>query len=272
MSFTALRALSTGELIDASIRMARVNFRRFAPASIAIALPVQTVGGLFAVSIDSSNDPLTQFGDGLIVASISLGLSIVGMMLLTVFTAEIAIGSIAGSPTSARLAARAAGRHAGTLGLLIVLMVVGLTLGLLTAAIATIWLGIAWSVTVPVVYVERVGASRALRRSFRLTRGRWWKTLGGYATAAFLGMLLATSLATPVSLLFSGSDGEVTRFVVAWVPLVLTGIVTGPVWVSLVVLTYFDLRVRREGFDLALRFAALEQAGAPRVDARAPGS
>lgn len=252
--------------------MARANFRRFAPASIVVAVPVQTVAALLAVSIDSSTDPFTQFADGLIVAGISWGLSIVGVMVLTIFTSEIAIGAIAGSPVSARGAARAVRRHGGTLSVLSALTVVGLTLGLVTAAIATIWLGVAWSVTVPVVYVERVGASRALRRSFRLTRGRWWKTLGAYCTAGFLGILLAASLAAPVSLVFSGSDGEVTRFLVAVVPLVLTGIVTGPFWVSLIVLSYFDLRVRREGFDLALRFAALEQAAPAPVGARAPGT
>ena len=67
-------------------------------------------------------------------------------------------------------AACSASRSIG--GLLVVLA----TLALIVPGI---WLFVSYSVAVPALLLERIGPVEALRRSFRLVRGRWWPTRGG---------------------------------------------------------------------------------------------
>jgi len=132
------------------------------------------------------------------------------------------------------------------LGLL--LNVVGLVLflpGLVLSLILSIRLG-------PAPYVaatEPVRPGQAIRRSWRLTRGFFWRTLG-----IVLVMTLVTAL---LSLPFAQLDPTLTNL--ALVP--LTQVVTSPLLALTWMVLLYDLRLRREGYG-ALRQEG-EQAGPP---------
>jgi hypothetical protein len=92
----------------------------------------------------------------------------------------------------------------------------------------------------------------ALRRSFRLVRGRWWPT--------FLIVLLGFILAGVVSAIAGGlvgalafaADSEVAEFLVNVLAQILGSAISTPFTAAFITVLYVDLRVRKEGFDLQL--------------------
>ena len=59
-----------------------------------------------------------------------------------------------------------------------ILYVLGLIIPFLLLILPGIWLSVAWSVSYPALLAEGLGAGRCARRSFKLSRGRWWPTFG----------------------------------------------------------------------------------------------
>jgi hypothetical protein len=108
------------------------------------------------------------------------------------------------------------------------------------------------------VFVDDVGAMESLRRSWRLTRGRWWRgaaiitvaVIMIYVFALAFG-LLATAINALVHLGFTGSQVISQLFAVASNMIVL------PMFASILIVMYHDFKLRDEGGDLAARMGAL---------------
>src|SRR5205807_5938828 len=116
-----------------------------------------------------------------------------------------------------------------------------------------IWLGVSWSLAFPVLVAEGARGTDALRRSFRLVRGRWWPTFGALALAFLFQLFLGLIVGIPLGLLTANWDsGSAAAIVLTAVVSVLSSVITTPFMAAVLVLIYFDLRVRKEGFDLEL--------------------
>lgn len=144
---------------------------------------------------------------------------------------------------------------------------VGLLVGLLGAvavALPALWIWIRLYFAMPMVVLERVGPFQAMARSWQLSRGSWWRTLGYWLLTLLIVMVVQMVLSTPVSLI-TGFIGA-TAPDAAW-PMILAGAVTYLLTVLIYAVTqpfvagvntllYVDLRMRREGLDLKLHQAA----------------
>ena len=112
---------------------------------------------------------------------------------------------------------------------------------------------------------ERVGVGGALKRSWRLVKGRFWRSFGillfaglvvtivGYAIQLGLLILVGTLAAWADS---SGAAGEVVAIsvgVASGVGALLATIASLSFVSAVLAMLYLDLRVRREGLDLWLR-------------------
>jgi hypothetical protein len=128
-------------------------------------------------------------------------------------------------------------------------------LGVFAEVVASVWLVVyvatGYMVTTPAVVLETLPSSfDSFGRSWELTRGARGRVFG----LVFVGTLIAAFLP---QLVLSAVGGLVTEllpsFVLPWtivaaaLPIVLTPIVP-----CILTLAYYDLRVRREGFDLQL--------------------
>jgi hypothetical protein len=146
----------------------------------------------------------------------------------------------------------AAAAGASEVGLVLVISVV---VGLSSPAIVFIGLGVArYSLYVPAIMTERRGAIDALGRSWRLTAGRTWRMFVIILVAFALKLLL---VAGPAGVF--GVVGEATEFIAPEVALVINtvagllgSILLDPVVIAALVIAFFDLRVRREAYDLEL--------------------
>jgi hypothetical protein len=113
-----------------------------------------------------------------------------------------------------------------------------------------------WLFAAPIVILERVGARAALRRSWQLVRG---------STPRVLGITLLVGLITGIlSAIVSALLGVVTQFgdenvrlILSQLASLIVAVLIQPISFIVVVLLYYDLRIRREAFDIEMLAANL---------------
>lgn len=263
-----LRPLGVGELLDAAIKITK---RRFKPMVLAVAVvvaPVMVVSALVQVSSGAGDpdpafletDPQTGLAEldggklGIFMAGtlVNLVLIIAATALATAAAFRLVSGVYLGDePTwqeSLRFAVR---RFWPVLGLTVVTFAL-LLVGLVACVVPYFWLTGMLGVTMPALLVERAGVFGSIRRSWQLVRGRFWPVFG----AVFLGTLLATIVqgffSAPVLVLaFLDVNAVLLAGLTAIANLVGMALTT-PFVAALTMVVYFDLRVRKEGFDLHL--------------------
>jgi hypothetical protein len=127
------------------------------------------------------------------------------------------------------------------------------------------------SVALPAVVLERVTPWEAIRRSWHLTRGSFWRLFGIRWLADLVAGVASYVLTIPfliIGVVLGGSGGlfsfstrtSVAALIVSAVGSVVAATVTRPFSSGVTVLLYADLRMRREGLDLMLREAGQKQA------------
>ena len=152
-------------------------------------------------------------------------------------------------------------------------IIVGI-LGGIAAICVDVWFSVMFSLAAPAVVLERQGPARALGRSWRLVSGSFWRVFGILLLAEIIVLVVSAVLQVPFSLaetLAGGSAGlfglggtpgatpGVAAVIIGAVGSIVAGAVSRPVSAGVTVLLYLDLRMRKEGLDLALQSAATSQ-------------
>jgi len=258
-----MRPLGIGEILDAGIKLFLRHWRPLVLSVVGLILPVQILSALVTASVAPEQFDLTTSESGveegeeaefLIGQGVIAVLSVISVLLATAVCFKAVADAYLGVEPDWRRSLRFAVRRLG--GLFGVALIGGLLVVLATLALIVpgIWLFVMYSVSVPALLLERIGPVQALRRSFRLVRGRWWPTAGvlvvGYLLIGIIGALvtgvfmLVPSLAAEGNTL-AGALGSVVGGTVG-------SVLTTPYSAAVVTLLYFDLRVRKEGLDLQL--------------------
>jgi Membrane domain of glycerophosphoryl diester phosphodiesterase len=138
--------------------------------------------------------------------------------------------------------------------------------GFFVAVVLSIWFSTMFSLVTPVVVLERERPGAALARSWRLVRRSFWRVFGIMLLAGLIVAVASAILQLPftfLSTLFGGATGFSAGTVIAVIGTIAAGTVTRPISAAVTVLLYVDMRMRKEGLDLALRTAA---GGGPLAD------
>ena len=156
---------------------------------------------------------------------------------------------------------------------------IGVLLGVLFvtgAVVASFWLGTRLSLVPSVLMLERLPLRSALSRSWSLTTGYFWKTLGIQLLVVVILQTVTGIISVPLQLilgfasaLFNPTRDQAALLVGVGVIYVLTiavaivfGAIAQVVQASTAALIYIDLRMRKEGLDLQLtQFVEARQAG-----------
>jgi hypothetical protein len=279
-----LRPLRIGEILDAGIKITTKRFWALAKLVAVVTVPIQVVSAFVSLStldedaIDATtatsnqidSEFWTQLAGNFVVSLLGLLATLVALAACT----RIVAGAYFGEEADWVGSLRYAGRRLHSLlwvGFLFGLMV---SIGALGCLVPGIWLAVAYSVAIPALLIEDARGWRALTRSFRLVRGRWWPTFG----VLLLGYLMITIVQTMVSLpvlgvlLAGGDDPNVVVFIVgSTITGTISTVLTTPFLVAMLVVIYVDLRVRKEGLDLQL-MAQRVGAAPPAVVPGAPGT
>ncbi len=144
-------------------------------------------------------------------------------------------------------------------------------LGGIGAVVFEILLVIRLSLTLPAVVLERISPVAAIRRSWQLSHGSFWRLFGILVLTGIIVAVAADVLAIPFTILGAviggGSAGllgaatttSAAALIIGAIGSILAATVTRPISAGVTVLLYVDLRMRREGLDLTLRDAAQNQ-------------
>ncbi|HEY2704667.1 MAG TPA: hypothetical protein VGL20_13345, partial [Candidatus Dormibacteraeota bacterium] len=174
----------------------------------------------------------------------------------------------------------ALGRAGPLLGaiLLLLLLVAGLTVAVVVGigvaallgpagVVPIIGLGIAWTVALPVlavrstlfaqaIVVEGSGSWAGLRRSWRLTRGFFWRTFALLVVVFLLQSVVGAVIQVPVALLIGGLSTGAQQLIGQALGAV-SSVVVSPLSLIALTLVYYDLRIRKEAFDIEMLAASL---------------
>ena len=275
-----LRPLGIGEILDVGIKITTRHFGTLAGAVLVAVVPLQLVAAVVdfsategTLSSGGSNLETDQFGNPELdpdeVWTFFAALAVSAVLGLLAQT--IATGACFKAVADAYL-----GRAPSWLGstgyvlrrLHSILWISFLTyllagLALLACIIPGVWLFIAWTVAIPALLTEGVKGRRALGRSFRLVREYWWRTFAIIILGTVLAGIVSGVLVGVLTAVTFTSDSTLAYVIANFVASVVAGVLTTPFIAAVTIVLYIDLRVRKEGFDLALLAARLGEGGEP---------
>ncbi|HVM39938.1 MAG TPA: hypothetical protein VM618_04055 [Acidimicrobiia bacterium] len=258
-----LQPLRVGEVIDVAFRIFRADFRTLVAAVAVAILPIAVVGSLTVLWLAGVVDDAGDAGDAALTIVAILVLTLASVAASQVGTAaclRVVAATYLGTEPDWRVSLRFAADRLRSLLWLVLLTALLLGLALLALVVPFVYFFVAWAVAVPVLLFEGTGGRAALSRSRELVRGRWWQTLATIAVAFILASVawavIGGVLAGLVEAL-AGDDSPVTTagtFVVD----VLGDLVVTPFTAVVTGVLYFDLRLRKEGFDADALARALD--------------
>lgn len=148
---------------------------------------------------------------------------------------------------------------------------VGLLILMLASVLVSSYLSIKFSVASPAMVLENLGVFAALGRSWRLTRGNFWRLLGINILTAIITFMVASiflgiteALGAIFVVVGSSSPEDIlaslnTIYILTMVMSTIAQLLILPFTSSVNALLYIDLRMRKEGLDVELRNAVAEQ-------------
>ena len=274
MNAPALRPLGVGEILDVGIKIYWRHAVTLFKIVVFVVLPAQIVvnvievsaapagtqvftgGGVFGPTFGTSdNTTLSNSDVTTFVVGIGVGL------LINALAGKLAQGACfravadayLGDPISSRSSLRYALRRMPALVGVSILGTLLASLGLIFCIVPGVYLWVAFFVAVPALLVEGVGPIKALGRSRRLVKGRWWPMCGVALVGYFLVFLVSGVVSGLVlGVAAVGSRGTVVGFVLATLSTTVGSMLTTPAVAAFATVAYIDLRVRHEGFDLLL--------------------
>ena len=272
----SIPARGLGALLDEAFRVYRANFWQFV-AIAAIPAAANVLANLFLAAGES---PLALLGGILILASLVLSIITAGAIVFGVARYQvrgevdvaeclshafqvgvflvaqaIVVTVVAGGVLIVGVimfligGLVAAFEPADSEGVFVAFFVIG---GLLTLAgiVVAIWLGVRWFSASFAVVIEGKGPIAGLGRSWSLVTGSWWRVFGIGLVIALVIIVAALVISIPIGIIGGIAGGAEGAGIVGSIATALTTILVTPFAYIAGTLIYFDLRVRKEGFDL----------------------
>ncbi len=253
MNPLALRPLSAGEIIDVSFQL----YRRHFAALATVALVCSGVPVLVNVFIEASGGPFAN-----------LRLSFAYLILLTVLssigtaaTVFIVSESYLGRALGPRQALARATPLLGRLVLCSILFTMAVMIGLVLFFFPGVIAGVGLVLAFPSLVLEDLTPSAALGRSWELTRGFRWRMFGLLVTLLVLLYIPITALSGVASMMVAraSASGGTSTLVAVLLGAVIQ-LLLYPLFYCVLTVAYYDLRVRKEGFDLEVLASTLQSA------------
>lgn len=264
MSYSALplRPLGVGDLLDETVRLYRRYFLLFVGIGAVVAVPsiVIQLAPLLAANV-ASEDAAIIFGVMYVILALLFGLA-----YLITFAAMV--HAVSEACLGHRLTINAAydrglRRFGSLLGLSIVYTLAIFVLFI--TIVGWIYFAVAWGFAYHALLLEGLGIRAALGRSRALVRGSWWRVFGitllVFIFVGIISTLFSLLSAIPAGIAaFSGDEGTgfIIGLVISTIISVASQVILAPLTYVAWTLLYYDLRVRKEGFDLELLARELE--------------
>jgi len=266
MPTATFRPMSTGEILDVAFGLYRRHFSTLITLSVLLTgLPLLVFGAIAALTVTASLNNLGMlfffmlgFGLGyLVLAQLSLGASI-----LVVSQGYLGRDLSAGAAIKQTL---------GRLGLLLLsAILVGLLVGLgsMLFLIPGIILFCGLSLTTPVVMLESpANATDAMGRSWALTKGFRWRMFLVILVGVVLSVVVIVGVNLVIGLAFGtfsqpapGATPNLAILLLQQAIQLTANMIVAPFPHCILAMAYYDLRIRKEAFDLEVLASTLQPA------------
>ncbi len=284
-----IRPMGLGDILDGALRLYRRNFGQFLGIFAIAYLPAVLLslvamywilGGMLGAETGSADDPTSMLP--FLGGTIALGMGSVAMYLIAVPLAQGALiwavsRRYLGKSISIGEAYRQVLRRFGHLLVAVILTGLATLGGTLLCYIPGVIVSFMFSfATIEVVLEDRDGVE-GMRRSWQLASYDFWKVVGTLVVLGILVAMAAGALSMPftlISMIPSQDETAMTGMnLVSQAVSSLVQIVLQPVQIVGTILLYYDLRIRKEGFDIELLAQAMGEPAKPWGQAAAaPGS
>jgi len=272
---TALRPLSTGELLDRTFVLYRSHFGLFVGI---FALPHLVVLGFQCLGVAVRHPGGNQLAD--MGSQLSWGM---GAWFLTIIVSSASQAATVVAVSQVHLDrpasvsdsfSRVKGEIWSVIGLSM-LMGLGIGVGFIALVVPGVLLALMWSLSVPVKVLENKGITDSMSRSSDLTKGDWGRIFVIWLLFFLLAIAVSLLLRWPVEIAAGVSSiAGLQRSSGGWqVALLVSTFVSeclvGPLGTIAFSLVYYDERVRKEAFDLQLMMTTLDAPALPVSPAQA---
>ena len=272
VEYEHLRPLTVGEILDSSFRLYRRRFGALVGGCAVVVIPLALVQ--LAVNLSAQKTTTvsriggytyrtTAVSGGTQLFLVLFGLFISGLNIALAQGAAMRILSdhYLGTETTWTGSLRYAFSRFGSLLWIVLLSGLAWIFGGMLGFIPGIYLYVSFAVVIPVRLIEDERGRRALSRSRALINGRWWPTF----STLLVVLLITTTLTLLATAFVGGSTFFLANTTSSTTARAVTGLLTAgvnvivtPISAAVATIIYFDLRVRKEGFDLALMIQRLD--------------
>jgi hypothetical protein len=266
-----MRPRRVGEVLDAALKIYLRRARTLMGAAAAVVIPLQVVTALVLISIapTGADVPNGSFGVQRQVytdKAAFLGgeaalfvLSIIAGSLVTAACIQAVSNIYLDEPASIGSSLRSALRRLPAILVLEVVFWLGVFGGLLVI-VGAVWVYVAWAVCLPALLLERRGPGQALGRSSKLVQGRWWATFAVLIVAFLMTTVVGIIIGVALRAVSLHSQPSVLFAVIVTTAIgAVAAIITRPFSAAVTTVLYYDLRVRKEGFDLKVLVDQLDR-------------
>lgn len=281
-----LRPLTLGEILDRAVRLYRHNFLDFIGIIALVQVPLSIFQLLLSVAslnnpaslpsqVPSSEQALVNLLNSGYLGrlAIEVGLLLVSFVLVqgvatAALTRAVADNYLGRKTDMLQAYQRVGSSWARLIGVLILLLIFYIALMVWFIIPCIGWISgpglliyvasVVGPLVAPVVVLENLGTS-AIRRAWELVRRRFWWALGFMVILVIFNQLIIAGPSVLVTLVLqyvlrnpNTENYNLIRTLIQTLVSLGTSLFYLPLQLAAVTLLYFDLRVRTEGFDLAV--------------------
>jgi hypothetical protein len=283
--------------LDASFKVFRANFKANCLAIWVIAVPFAIVEAIISYSTALNRTVTTSpFGTTNSISSDqiwtyaagALSVFALGIILSSWASAtcvQIIGGEFIGEPIAWRTALTRSFRRLGSiawilllteliwavpLGLIfaigIFLLAASKVVGIVVLTIATaaavpcgVWFYVSQSLSIPVLMLENIRGTKAIRRSIRLIKGSWWSVFGTLTLSSLIVAIAGFAVGVIFVISQLAAHGSAVSTVsISAIQRVISLVLFTPFSATVIVILAIDMRVRKEGFDLEMLAREIE--------------
>jgi hypothetical protein len=263
MTIQPERPQSIGGVLDSAFQLYKASVLKVWPTCLLIAIVTALPTVYMLMGGTDATDPfaaLAVMSDPLYWAVYCVTMVLTMWLWAALYLQQGGIG--AGQDPGAGAALKAGVGRALPLLLMTILFMIALTVGLVLLVIPGLILMVSLMLGANLLLFEGKGPVGALQSSHQLVWGNWWRTTAiltvGFIIVMVIYMLVG--LIVGIAIPFLGVDSADFLLNLQLTSLLVTALMTFlvmPFYVALLISAYWDLKLRKEGGDLAARVAAL---------------
>jgi len=277
--------MTVGQILDRAFTLYRNNFIHFIAVMAIVLVPmgflayavIQPVAT--AVEESQANPYGSEDPSSAVIGSILLFLLLSGVAVLLCFTAltkSVSDAYLGDRPSVGGTYRAVLSRLLALIGLIIMLWLVGVglmvPLGVLARAFGVVgaWLALLLlnalflrlMLSSQALLLERIGPLAAIKRSWSLTSRNFWRSVGLAILLNLIFFVVYVVFLVAFGLIarLLGGVSPAAAFSATFLLMFGAGVFATPIWAGAFILLYYDLRIRKEGFDLQMLAQNLESA------------